>query len=397
MKRIYYLLAFVAVSTAFTACNPLDKTYKQLGDLPTPQAPVPTPTGVALTLSTADYGLLPKGHAAKTSLYFKAVDTAKVDIPLILAAKYPTYGDKSSINVTYAITPVTIKLADSLNANTTLTLQTTPTNDYVFPAYNGAAANTFSDFNAAAAINYLNYKYQVPLPEPSIRVMTYLYFESGKTASAGTLTTDAFLFMGGLWTKIYRISNAQYALTNNGLNNWYVAADAPNLPSYFNTILKADPAVMLTAKFGDVKYISYRYLTTYQRVLPMTFDGTNWVTTSTPLTLTFAKTSGAWVADNSVNYTLVKADYTAISVIPGVGSDAAMTNLGSFGNFNIQGGATTWTDAQINNGIATILKTKFTTAVVNQKFNISYAAYNGANIVVTKTFTYDGTVFQAPK
>jgi hypothetical protein len=392
MKKIYYLLAIVGI-TAFSACNPLDKTYKNLGDLPVPQAPIPTPTGVALTLSAADYGLLPKGHAAKTSLYFKAVDTAKADVPLILAAKYPTYGDKSSINVTYAITPTTIKLADSLNATTTLTLQTTPTNDYVYPAYNGAAANTFSDFNAAAAINYLNYKYQVPLPEPSIRVMTYLYFESGKTASAGTLTTDAFLYMGGVWTKIYRISNAQYASTGNGLNNWYVAADAPNLPSYFNALLKADPTVMLTAKVNDVKYISYRYLTTYQRVLPMTFDGTNWVTTSTPLTLTFAKINGTWVADNSVTYTLVKADYTFISAIPNVGSTAAMANLASFGNFNIQNGATSWTDDQINAGIATFLKSKFTTAVVDQKFNVTYAAYNGANIVVTKTFKYDGTAF----
>jgi hypothetical protein len=223
--------------------------------------------------------------------------------------------------------------------------------------------------------------------------MTYLYFESGKTASAGTLTTDAFLYMGGLWTKIYRINNAQYTSVGNGLNFWFVAADAPNLPAYFNTFLKADPTVMLTAKVGDVKYINYRYLTTYQRVLPMTFDGTNWVTTPTTVTLAFAKTNGAWVADNTVAYTLVKADYTYISAIPAVGSDAAMANLASFGNFNIQGGATTWTDAQINAGIANFLKTKFTTAVVNQKFLVTYAAYNGANITPTKTFKYDGSAF----
>ncbi len=390
MKKIFHLLACITAAISITGCNPLDKTYKELGDLPKPAA---SAVVGSVTLSAADYGVLPKGHAAKTLLYFKNVDTAKVDIPLILASKYPTYGEKSSFNVSYAITPTTIKLADSLNTNTTLTLQTTPTNDYIFPAYNGAAANTFSDFSATAAINYLNYKYQTPLPENSLRVMNYLYFESGKTPNSGTLTTDAFLYMGGLWTKIYRINNAQYASTGNGLNNWFVASDAPKLPSYFNTFLKADATVMLTTKVGDVIYVNYRYLTTYQRVLPMTFDGTNWVTTPTTLSLSFAKTNGVWVADNSVSYGLVKADYTFISAIPDVASAASMTNLASFGNFNIQNGSTGWTDAQINNGIATFLKSKFTTAVVDQKFNISYAAYNGANITVVKTFKYNGTAF----
>lgn len=391
MKRIYQLLALSITVLTFSACNPLDKTYKQIGSLPAPVAPA---ASVTVTLSAADYGLLPKGHAAKTALYFKAVDTAKVDVPLILASKYPTYGEKSSALVTYALTPTTIKLADSLNANTTYTLVTTPTNDYVYPAYNGAAANSFSDFSATAVINYLNYKYQTPLPDNSLRILTYLYFESGKTAGSGTLTTDAFLYTGGLWQKIYRISNAQYATTNNGLNNWYVAADVPNLPSYFNTILKSDPTVMLTAKFGDVKYVNYRYTTTYQRVLPLTFDGTNWVTTSTPLTLSFVKTNGVWVADNSVTYILTTADMKSIGTNqPNVASAAAVANLASFGNYNIQGGATSWTDDQIVTSISVFLKTKYTTAVVDQKFIITYLAYNGANVLVVKTFVYDGTNF----
>jgi hypothetical protein len=389
MKRIYYLLAFVAVATAFTACNPMDKTYKDLGDLPAPSGTATT----AVTLSAADYGLLPKGHAAKTALYFKAVDTAKLDVPLILASKYPNFGDKSTVNVTYAITPTTIKLADSLNATTTLTLQTTPTNDYVFPAYNGNAANTFNDFSATAALSYLYYKYQTPLPENSLRVMNYLYFESGKTAAAGTSTTDAFLYMGGVWTKIYRVSNAQYASVGNGLNNWFVAADATNLPSYFNTFLKADPTVMLTAKAGDVKYVNYRYTTTYQRVLALTYDGTNWVTTSTPSTLIFAKTNGVWIADNTVTYQLTPADHVTISGLT-FGSDLARANLASFKSVDLRSTSTTrWLPEEIANAVAAFAKIKYPNAEQNQIFNISYYGYTGTYAYVFVKLKYVGTVF----
>ena len=390
MKRIYYLFILIVV-TAFSACNPLDKTYKQLGDLPTPTAPAPAPLAVTITLAAADYGFLT--DYAKTALSFKSLDDAKLDIPTILNKKYPTAVDKSSALVTYGITPLTVKLADSLNADVNYTLVTTPTNDYVFPAFNGNAGNTFSDLSASAVLNWLAYRYQTPAAN-ELHILTYLYFESGKTASSGTLTTDAFLYLNGAWTKIYRISNAQYASTGNGLNNWYVANDVVNLPFYFNNFLKSDLSVMATAKYGDIKYVSYRYLTTYQKVMALTFDGTNWVTTpiaSSPLA--FLKTNGIWVADNTVTYTLVKADYTYISAIPNVGSAAAMANLASFGNFNIQNGATGWTDDQINAGIAALLKNKFTAAVADQKYVISYSAYNGANIVVTKTFKYDGAAF----
>jgi hypothetical protein len=386
MKKIYYLLAFIIASAFITACNPLDNTYKQIGDLPTP---VPT---FALTLSTSDYGILPKGNFAKTSYYFKATDSAKASIPIILASKYPGYPEKSAIAVTYSITPTIVKLADSTNANTAFTLNTTPTNDYIFPG------NTFSDLSASAVLNWLAYKYPTPAPN-ELHVLTYLYFESGKTASSGTLTTDAFLYLNGIWTKIYHISNAQYALTNNGLNNWYVAADVPNLPAYFNNYLKADPIVMLTAKVGDIKYVNYRYTTTYQRVLALTFDGTNWITTPTPVTLSFVKTNGVWVADNTVNYKLTSLDYSFINTSPttaNINIATARANVASFGDFNITtplSPTTGWSDTDINSVIVAILVNDFKTPVANQKFVITYVAYNGATINVTKTFVYDGSNF----
>jgi len=385
MKRIYYLLAIAAV-TSFSACNPLDKTYKQLGDLPAPKAPA---ASVTITLSAADYALLPKGNSAQKSLYFKTVDSAKAGIPLILAAKYPTYGEKSSATVTYASAPLSIKPVDSIFNEVAYTLKPA---DYTL---NGGT-NTYTNFSATQIITWLGITYPAAV-ENQLAVITFNFYEGGATTTG---VQQSFLFKGGAWTKLYTISPAQYtSVGKGGNNNDFVSADAALLPNYFNAFLKVDPAVSATAKAGDTKYVSYKYYAggaapnTFQRVMVLTFDGANWTTTSTPGTIVFAKTNGIWVADNTVTLKLATADYKFIAAIPGIASDAAMANLNSFGNFNIQGGTTSWTDDQINDGIIALLKSKYPAAETDQKFVITYAAYSGANILVTKTFVYNGTTF----
>ncbi|MES2427843.1 MAG: hypothetical protein V4560_12770 [Bacteroidota bacterium] len=396
MKKIYYLFVLIAF-TAFSACNPLDKTYKQLGDLPKPTAPPAAPIAVTITLTAADYGLLPTSNYAKTQYGFQSLDDAKAGVSAILTAKYPTAVDKSSALVTYGVGNPVVTVADSIYADVAYTV-VNPT-DYVAAA--PITGTSFKDYNDAQVLLFLKYKYPTPVAN-QLSVLTYLYFLSGVTPNAGVLTTDSFIYLNGTWTKIYTVSAAQYASVGHSSFNQFVTGDSPaNIVGYFNVFLKNDATVAATAKYGDVKYVSYNYYIssgtakgTYQRVQSLTFDGTNWVTTPIASTaLSFIKTNGVWVADNTVTYKLVKADYTYISAIPNVGSVAAMANLASFGNFNIQTGATGWTDDQINAGIAAFLKYKFTAAVADQKYVISYSAYNGANIVVTKTFKYDGAAF----
>ncbi|MFD2871653.1 hypothetical protein ACFS5N_04170 [Mucilaginibacter ximonensis] len=392
MKKIHYLLAAAAM-VLVSACNPLDKTYKQIGDLPAPTASAVT---ASITLTAADYALAPKGSYAVKGLSFKSIDSAKLQIPTILAAKYPTYGNGSSILVTYANAPTTIKLADSVYSNVAYTV-VNPT-DYV--AASSVTGTTFKDYNDAQVLLFLQYKYPNPVAN-QLSVLTYQYFQSGVTPSSGVTTTDSFIYLNGVWTKIYTVSAAQYASVGHSTYNQFVVGDAPaTIVGYINIFLKNDPKIAPTAKYGDVQYVSYNYYTsstkvTSQRVQAVTFDGTNWVTTALPTTpLSFVKTNGVWVADNTVTLKLATADYKFIAAIPGVASDAAMANLNSFGNFNIQGGTTSWTDAQINNGIIALLKSKYPAAAVNQKFVVTYAAYNGSNITVTKTFVYDGTTFK---
>lgn len=387
MKKIYYFLAFIAVASAFGACNPLDKTYKELGPVPAPKA---TAASVTITLAAADYALLPATNYAKTSFSFKTQDDAKTGIPVILNSKYPTYGEKSSATVTYGSAVPTIQPADSLFKDVAYTL-VNPTDYTLIPG------NTFIDFSAAQIITWLGLKYPNAVPN-QLAVLTFIYYESGSTATV----TQSFLYLNNVWQKLYTISAAQYtSIGKGGTSNDFSSSDAPLLQNYLNAFLKADPAIMATAKFGDIKYVSYKYFVTsantFQRVMALEFDGTNWVNTSVPATLAFAKTNGTWVADNTVTYSLVAADYTTIANIPNASANAqAIDNLKQHGNFSLSG-ATAWADAEINAGIVVVLKAKYPTAVKDQKFVITYSAYNGATISVTKTFVYDGTTFAIAK
>lgn len=384
-------MAFLVAAVTFSACNPLDKTYKELGDLPKPVTPATTDT---ITLSAADYGKLPSSNYAQKSLSFKTTDDAKTSIPLILAAKYPTLGNKSSITVNYASSPTTIILADSVFTHVAYTL-VNPTDYYVVLPTTTKNIN----FSAANVLSYLAKapKYANPVAN-QLALLTFEYYESGVT----TTSTQSFLYLNNAWQKIYTISNAQYnSIGKGGTNNDFASADAALLPKYFNTFLKADAAIMFNAKLYDVVYVSYKYYggstaNTFQRVLPLTFDGTNWVTTPIlALPLIFTKADGTWVPDNTVNYTLVQADYTTISTTT-AGTVAGRASIAKYPDFNvtINTDADYWSNDQIIDGLTQWLKIKYPNAVEAQKFNITYTAYSyGKTSPVTKTFQFTSGAF----
>ncbi|MDO3641732.1 hypothetical protein [Mucilaginibacter sp. L3T2-6] len=383
MKKILFNISVLAaIAFVFSACHPMNKTYEAIGPVPTPSG---TPQTFSITLATSDYAYLPTSNYAKTTLSFKTKDDAAASIPVILAAKYPNYANKSSANVTYNFSPVTIKLADSVFANVAYTLTD---DDYLL-----LPNNKYTDFSASQILKWLPYKYPDASPN-QLALLTFNYYESG----VQSVQTQSFLFLNGIWVKIYTISQAQYqSVGKGGTFNDFSSSDAANLPNYFNTFLKADPAVTALAKVGDVQYVSYKYFgsgVTSQRVLPLTFNGTNWITTSTTATLTFALTSGTWIADNTVNYTLTSADYTYIATQTTTGTADSRSDLGKYGDFTITGnGSSVWSDADVQAAIIALLKHLYPAAAVNQKFVMTYKAYNGATVTLVKTFQYNGTTF----
>jgi hypothetical protein len=374
MKKIYYLLALIAI--AFTACKkqPLISTGAYTKSL-------------TITLAKSDYQSLGNTVYSSKSFNFNTTADAKTYIPTILNTKYPQLGDGSVAIVTFSLAAPSIILADSTNANTAYSLTIA---DYAL-----LPGNKFTDFSTAQILSWLPYKFPSPVNN-QLAVLSYTYFESGATSFAGVPATDAFLYTNGSWQKIYRVSAAQYTSVGRGVNNWFIATDVPTITFYINSFLKADTKVMAAAQVGSVIYVNYRYLTTYQKIMPLTFDGSNWVNNATPSSFSFLKSGGNWAPDNTVFYTMVQADYTTISTST-VGTQPARDNIAKFPDFNISASTdpTYWADIDIQNGILFLVKAKYSSiAVANQKFVITYAVYNSGVVTNrTKTYQYDGTNF----
>jgi len=355
MKKILLFLTFVAV--VFASCDPLSQTYKGLDATPQKK--------IAISVATA--------YATPTA--------AIAAIPAILSASYGQYSDGSTAIVTYSLSPNAVLAPDVTLSHLTYTM-TTP--DYTFPG------NTFTDLSSTAVLNFLAYKYPNAVPY-QLSVLTYNYFETGYAGSSGTITTDVFMFVNGAWLKTYALTPSQYALVGRGLTNTFGSTDLANIPSYLNSILKADPTVSLTAKAGDIKYVSYKYNNgTLQEAVPMVFDGTNW---ASRLTAPFIKTNGTWILNPAINYTFVAADYVTV-MNSTVGNATNRGNL-SHGNFNVKAtDPTGWSTTDLDAAISLILTAKFPAPKVAQEYDVTYATYQGpASGFDTRVYVWSGSAF----
>ena len=378
MKKIYYLFALLPL--AFTACqkqpNLLPATYTK---------------AMNLTLAQSDYQLLPSTDYPHSTFTFDNVTDANTYIPIILNSRDPQLGNGSTAKVTYTNSAPYLKLTDSLFADVAYTMTAA---DYTASA--SVTGTTYKDYSAAQVLLYLTYKYPTPVKN-QLSLLTYTYYQSGATPSAGVTETDSFLFLNGAWQKIYTLSAAQYTTLGRGSYDEILSTDAASLPSYFNTLLKADPTVAATAQVGNIEYVSYKYYAsgTYQRVLPLIFDGNNWVTTATTTnTLAFVKSNGTWIADPTVYYTLGKADFTLIGA-SSIGTATGRSNYAQYGDFNTSVSSQYyWLPADIQKAIVLVLTTDFPKPKINVNYNVTYLLYVSGNDVTTVvTYKNNGTAW----
>lgn len=383
-KNILYLAAFI--SLMFAACNPLKDEINNL-------KPVVVDKTLTLTLANTDYALLPTGNYAKTGFYFATTADANNYISVILNSKYPQLGNGTKANVIYNSLPKQIKPADSLiTGNANPFTYTVTDADYL--ATNG---NANKNFSTAKSLEFLTKKYPTAV-ENQLSILTYAYFESGSTTSAGVPAVDTFIFLNGVWVKAYQVSQAQYISAGKLALFNFGAADEPNLNGFFNTFLKADANVSGKAKIGDVKYVSFAYFAsskTYQRIKALIFDGTNWGTKSVPIgPLAFLKKGGTWIPDPTVYYTLIRTDYNTIGS-SNAGTAEGRSNLAQFGSFDVTGGANNWSDEAINAGLIVVLNAKYTSAPVDETvlYKVTYTLFRGATPTATKSFAKTATGF----
>lgn len=369
MKRnLLYLIALVA--TLFAACDPMKDT---LTDLNLDGQPYTKALSITVTANYA------------------TTDAANKGIVNTLNSTYAQLGEGSTASVTYTYKTNTVKPADSLFANVQYTV-TDP--DFAL------VGNTFKSFSDAQVLAFLDVKFpQATTPVNKLVLLSYPFFLSGATASAGTPVTDAFILLETGWKKIDLVKPAQYALVGRSVNNMFISADAANLATYFNSFLKDDASIMATAKSGDIRYITYRQYqsatVSYQKVYKLMFDGANWLPTET---LGFLKKDGKWIPDPNIYYQLVTTDYTTVIFNSTAGTTANRANLASFKSYNvIATNGTQWTPDEIKASLIVVLNNKYSNAAVDPSvfYVVSYYQYAGTYSYPKMTFvkTASGFVF----
>ncbi|SDS64419.1 hypothetical protein SAMN05216490_1533 [Mucilaginibacter mallensis] len=376
MKKIYYLTAFVAM--AFTACQkqPIVPLYPAVASV----------QAYNFTLASSDYALLPSSAYPSTTLSFKNATDAQTYIPTILNAKYPSKlaADNSTAAVTYTQAALSFKLTDSVYADVAYTL--TPADYLLLPG------NKYTDFSIAQVLKWLPYKY----PSPVVNQLSLLTF----TPYPATLTPPySFLYLNGAWSEIYTITPAQYAVYGLGKYNQFTSTNDATLPAMLGALLKTDLTIQDTVKAGDIEYISFNYYGsdkgTYQRVIPLEYDGSNYVAPKTYVAgpLNFVKKSGQWQYVQPlpvIPYTLTAADIKLIAAST-VAPSGQLSNLGSYGDFE-----SAWTTAQLDAAMILVLTADFQTPQINTNYKVTYLAYVGGTDVPTSLlFQWSGTAWVA--
>lgn len=372
MKKIYYLLAFVAL--AFTAC--------QKQPVITPGAPSEVKP-LTLTLQPTDYQQLPSADYPHSTLTIDDDADAENYIPIILNAEYSRLGDGSTAAVTYTKSALYFKLKDSVLTDVAYTLTNA---DYLL-----LPGNKYADFSIAQALAWLPYKYPTPVNNQLVLLNFTVY-----PATTVPPPPYSFLYLNGAWKQIYTIQPAQYTSIGLGKYDQFTSANDAKQVSYLSALLKADITIQDTVQKGDVVYVSFGYYNSgdFQRVLPLVYDGNNYIAPSvTSGTLNFIKKSGSWIFVQPlpvVNYTLTAADITLISNST-FGTSALRSNLASYGDFE-----TSWAKADLQGAFIACLTVDITAPQTNTIYKVHYKLYSGgADVDTTLSFEWDGSKWVA--
>jgi len=372
MKKIYYLLAMLTMALSACQKQPI-----------VPEASLTKTAALTLTLAQSDYQLLPKSDYPYSQYSFNSITDANLYIPMILSAKESAQlNNGSTASVTYALSTPTLKVADSLYKDLTYTVTSAD--------YFAVTGNHYGDFSATAVLQFLAYKYPTPVAN-QLAIISYTLY-----TTADNSVVNSFLYLNGAWQKIYQVTPAEYTEAGEGKYDQFQGSDVPNLPGYFNFFLKNDISIADTAKANDIEYVSYSYYASgsaYQKVLALTYDGSNWGVIKTQATGSFLLTKGTWAAVlpvPTINHTLTSAD-TKLIAASNVAPASLLSNLGQYGDFE-----TSWTTAELDAAFILVLQTDYTTPVVGDNYVITYLLYSGGADVPTQlTFHYNGTAWVA--
>ncbi|MCW2119143.1 hypothetical protein [Flavobacterium sp. 7A] len=374
MKNLKYI--FLSFAIVFLSCeSELDKTYDELGNIPSP-----IKTDLKYTLAEEDYASI--DATSKTDDYeiFNGIpseEDAIQKLPAVILSKL--------VRVEGAIAVITYNLYRPNTLTSTTTYALTP-EDYISQGGNIGKYGNFSNENDVA--EFLNFKYPTAVPGMAVK-LTYKIRLGATTQTV----TKSFLFNTDLtWEGIFTLELTDYNALEQSFTNF---ADKDLAEKRIAIYLKSTYKPF--AEIGDVQSVLFTY--TYfdsssarkfeDVLLKYKYDGTNWVVIPSLSTQTsnFKYKKGVWVSNNVIKYPFKTIDYT--DAVTGLSSDTDLTdevaNLSRYGNFSRTGGTSGWEEPELLKAFNVVLKKNYPDAEEGQEFLVTVAVYNGTN--TTEGFT----------
>ncbi|MFV8225217.1 hypothetical protein [Christiangramia aquimixticola] len=141
------------------------------------------------------------------------------------------------------------------------------------------------------------------------------------------------------------------------------------------------------AEEGEYKAVGFRFYNgseTVTEYVNYVFENGKWkaIPSVTSETLQFGYENGTWVPDNTIKYSLIKADYGIIAdALSGTtGFETQIASMERYSNFDRRPGASAyWNDEMILTAMQAFLNEIAPNAAEGQKYVLTFDIYNGSN------------------
>ena len=372
MKKTFYLL-FMFLGLVFTSCEPMDDIHNEI------DAEIEGKVAGTIdsyTLTEDDY----KEILGLDFTTFNTVEDAKELIPVVLNDVFPSLGAESSVNVNYNL------YAPKRDEKNLIVYEAT---DADYATYGD---DTFPNFDEMEQVFALIEGEFGDVENRTLVSLTYDFYDGGVQER-----NDGFLLVDGEWIFVSGFTDDEYETMGEGYDNFSNEDEAESkIPIFLEEKFKYEPE-----EEGAVVPVMYKLYTddiydldgdedteenkTYSFVKYFIFDGSNWEVYNNVLvqSLQFGHDGTNWVPDNTIRYSLTKADFglignALIDKYPGPGDNAAF-----FGSFDVRKSSDNyWSDEMLLEAFNLFLNKIAPNAEIGQKYVLSYAVYNGATVTM---------------
>ncbi len=354
------LLALVMVS-----CDPLEDVFTELDEAASDKIVA----DLNITLTDDDYEVADDACSCARFGNFSSLDDVKAGVPAVLNNNYPHLGDGSSAIVNYEFYNGS---SPDLRRDQFIFTVTEAEYDAL-----GFGFGNFSNLSRDIPI-YAAFKEEGR--DGQYMDITHDFW-TGSTVVEMTSRAVYTVAYGWQWTFILPDDAYGDFFNESGIDFSSSSEGREKMPVYLNEFMSR------FVDEGSVLVAQYNHDDNNEGPTPdvglYIFSGGEWLLYNDHFqisneSLSFGHDGTTWVPDNTIKYTVTAADYTAIAAQ--YAGTPNGDNLARFGNFNRQGGGTHWSDEAIIEALGWLLENGNFVNEEGQKYLITTAGYNGANI-----------------